>query len=138
MVLFYLYMTKIFTIFLVTIMIGKTFNIHFNDFIKISELVEHAEFHAKEYGDDFSDFLSKHYGDLKQKHQKQHEQEEHHHLPFDHHDCKTNTLASVYLIKKELLITSNKLYVNKVMNFSYNDLFSNFEKQEIFQPPQVA
>jgi hypothetical protein len=42
-------------------MIGKTFNIHFNDFIKINELVEHDEFNAKEYGDSFFQVLSKHF-----------------------------------------------------------------------------
>ena len=132
------FMTKIITIFLVTLMIGKTFNIHFNDFIKISELLEHAEFHAKEYGDDFFSFLSKHYGDLKQNHEKQHEQEEHHHLPFDHHDCSINSLSSVFVIKKELLMPNNLTSLNKIINVEYKDLYSTFEKSKIFQPPKLT
>ena len=131
-------MTKIFTIVLVTIMIGKTFNIHFNDFIKISELVEHAEFHAKEYVDNFFSFWSKHYVDLKENHKEQHEQEDHHHLPFDHHDCKINSVTAVYVVKKELLIPVDLIFLNKTINFSYEDLHSTFEKEKIFQPPQLS
>lgn len=132
------FMTKIFTILLVTIMIGKTFNIHFNDFIKINELVEHAEFHTKEYGDDFFSFISKHYGELKENHKEQHEQEDHHHLPFDHHDCNINSITAVYVVKKEPLIPVDLIFIQKTVNFSYEDLHSTFEKEEIFQPPRLT
>lgn len=132
------FMTKIFSILLVLVMLGKTFNIHFNDFIKINELIEHASFHAEQYGDDFFDFLSKHYGDLKQKHKKQHQEEEHHHLPFDHHDFNINTVVTACVLKKELLVPSNVIFTNKEIKFSYEDLHSTFEKEEIFQPPQIS
>lgn len=138
MVLFFELMVKIFSILLVLVMLGKTFNIHFNDFIKINELIEHASFHAEQYGDDFFEFLSKHYGDLKQQHKKQHQEEEHHHLPFDHHDCKINSTTLVYVVKKELLVPSIVIKHTKETSFLYKDPFSTFEKEEIFQPPKLV
>ncbi|MDX1783225.1 MAG: hypothetical protein R3361_03620, partial [Aequorivita vladivostokensis] len=60
-----------------------------NDILLLGRFVEHAEYHSENYGDDFFNFVEKHYGSLKMEHQKNHneEDEEHEELPFQHISC---------------------------------------------------
>ncbi len=55
--------------------------------MQLDELIEHAQFHKQEYGDTFFVFPSKHYGELKAEHSKNHqeEQKDHEQLPFQCH-----------------------------------------------------
>ena len=130
--------TKLFSIFISSFILVQSFNIHIGDVLKLNELVEHAEFHKNKYGDGFLIYISKHYGDLKQAHKKQHQEEEkkHSHTPINH-DCSSQLQVSFLLIKNSFTIEIPQL-VEKSTNFYYQDRFSAFEKQRIFQPPKHA
>ncbi len=127
---------KLFTIFISSFILVQSFNIHISDVLKLSELMEHADFHKDKYGDSILVFISKHYGDLKQAHKKQHQEEEkkHSHAPINH-DCSSQLQVSFILNKNSFIIEIPQL-MEKSTNFYYQDRFSAFEKQRIFQPPK--
>ena len=103
---------------------------------EINELAENYQLHQSEYGDNLSTFISKHFGDLKESHKEQHqeEQKQHNHPTQD----KIGGLSQIdYTFNQTYLILENPIKVNKSLtNYHYLDLFSTFEKQKIFQPPQ--
>ena len=117
----------------------QSLNIHIEDFFKLNELVEHAQLHKERYGDNFFTFLSKHYGSLKEAHEKQHQEEEkeHNHPPIDH-SCNSQVNLVFLLQTHSFSLEESSLNVKKVTNFYYQDKFSTFEKQQVFQPPQVS
>jgi len=129
---------KLFSIFISSLILVQSFNIHFGDVLKLTELMEYAELHKKKYGDGFVVFFSKHYGDLKQSHKKQHKEEEkdHSHPPINH-DCSSQLQAS-FVINIISFSLVNTQIVKTYTNFHYLDMFSAFEKQKIFQPPQIT
>ncbi len=129
--------TKLFSIVLASFILVQSFNIHLGDILKFDMLLDHAKMHKSKYGDNFFVFLSKHYGELKESHKKQHEEEEknHSHLPVNH-DCSSQIQSSFILNLVALNITILQAKESP-QNFYYQDKFSTFEKQKIFQPPQI-
>ncbi len=66
-------------------MLSQSFNIHLMDVLKLSNFIEHMEFHESVYGDDVFSFLSKHYGDQTEEHNGQRKRSrDHQKLPFNH------------------------------------------------------
>jgi len=128
--------TKLFSLLIASFILVQSFNIHIGDVLKLNDLIEHAEFHNSKYGDGFLVFISKHYGDLKQSHKKQHKEEEkkHSQTPINH-DCSSQLHISFLLNKNTFTIEIPQL-LEKSTNFYYQDKFSAFEKQKIFQPPK--
>ncbi len=132
-------MARIATILLSISILAQSFNLHIEDAIELSEIVEHAELHKSRYGDSFFVFLSKHYGDLKESHKKQHQEEEreHSHPPLQH-DCSFQMQTAFVLNAFAFSIEDAKGVMQTSTNFYYEDKFSTFEKQKIFQPPRLA
>jgi len=130
--------TKFFSIFISGLILFQSFNIHLGDLLRLEELIEHVEFHEDKYGDDLFVFLSKHYGDLKQSHKEQHKKEkkDHSHPPINH-DCSSQIQTS--FVVNSISFTMVRLQIIKTTTiFLYQDIFSTFEKQKIFQPPQFS
>ncbi len=126
-----------FNISLSFIILFQSMNIHFEDVLNVGEFFEHARLHQQKHGDSFLTFLSKHYGDLKEAHKKEHQEEEkNHHSPINH-NCATQ--LPVDLAFEVYKITIPKVFkeIENQPNYYYKDLFSTFEKQKIFQPPRV-
>ena len=133
------FVKTIFPILTSLLIVFQSFNIHFGDVLKFSEILEHADLHKEKYGDNFMVFISKHYGELKASHKKQHQEEErdHSHTPINH-DCSSQ-LQSVFVMNLiSLNIENSSKEIKITENFYYQDKFTSFEKQRIFQPPQVA
>jgi len=130
-------MSKISAILLSSLFLMQSFNLHVEDVYELTEVFEHAELHKQRYGDSFLVFLSKHYGNLKESHKQQHQEEEknHNHPPLQH-DCNSQAQAFV-LNSLSFSIENLKIVVETSTNFYYQDKFSAFEKQKIFQPPRV-
>ncbi len=130
--------TKLFSIFISSIILVQSFNIHIADVLKLDELMEHAKMHKNKYDDNFLVFLSKHYGDLKQSHKQQQQEEEkdHSHLPINH-ECSSHIQAS-FIIDIISFSIDIPCAAESSINYYYQDKFSSFEEQEIFQPPQLA
>ena len=103
---------------------------------EIMELAEDYQIHKTNYGDDFKTFLSKHFGELREKHQKQHQKE---HQQHNHHKADEVNVHFEYVCSFNFLeISDSIVIISKKNNFHYKNLFSTFEKQKIFQPPKVA
>ncbi|MCB0383730.1 MAG: hypothetical protein KDD05_10685, partial [Psychroserpens sp.] len=90
-------MSKMFAILLSCLILTQSLRLDYDDIIQMDDLIEHAQFHKAEYGDNFFVFISKHYGKLKDEHRKNHqdEEKEHEQLPFQCHDHMVSITAFV-------------------------------------------
>lgn len=131
-------MTKFFSIFISFLILFQGLNINLDEFTQIDELVEHAFYHAEEYGDDIFVFVSKHYGKLKEDHNRTNdeEQREHEQLPFNH-QCSPN-FATVFILEVVELPGVGIDPVGSKTKFYYQEKNSSFEKTNIFQPPKLS
>lgn len=104
---------------------------------EISELTEDYQLHQIKYGDDFTTFISKHFGDLKESHKEQHQKE---HKEHEHPVQNTGSSLQVDFTLLAFSFTDKSIieYDASASNFNYIDLHSTFEKQKVFQPPRIA
>ena len=120
-------------------MLFQSFNIGADDIMQLDELMEHAQFHQQEYGDNFFIFLSKHYGELKAEHSKKHqeEQKDHEELPFQ---CQGHMSSVVAFLPSILPFYSNAIEIidTTESNFHYFNLYSSLHEKELLQPPKQA
>lgn len=120
-------------------MLLQSFNIGADDIMQIDELIEHAQFHQQEHGDNFFVFISKHYGELKAEHSKQHqeEQKDHEELPFQ---CQGHVSSIVAFLPSILPLYPNDIEIidTTESNFHYFNLYSSLHEKELLQPPKQA
>ncbi|WP_419211460.1 hypothetical protein ACNR9Q_12000 [Maribacter sp. X9] len=132
-------MNKLFSILLSFVILLQSLGIHYDDLVQLDELIEHAQFHNEQYGDDVIVFLSKHYGELKADHQKQHqeEKEDHEKLPFNHHCHITSVTAFVpNTFNSELKQWEDLDYKTPI--FHYQAPSSSLHSEGILQPPRLS
>ena len=131
-------MTKLFSIFISFLILFQSININIDEFLHLDELVEHAFYHAEEYGDDIFLFVSKHYGELKDDHNKSNgdEHQDHEQLPFNH-QCAPNFI-SVFILNTAPVVAFRIDEINSKAIFLYQETNSFFEKSNVFQPPKVV
>jgi len=131
-------MAKFVSIFISLLILFQGMNINADEFTQIDELVEHVFYHAEEYGDDIFAFVSKHYGELKEDHNKKNDEErqDHEQLPFNN-QCSPNFI-SVFILDTVTLTVLRIDEINSKANFLYQESNSFFEKSNVFQPPQIA
>ena len=131
-------MTKFLSIFTSFLILFQGLNINLDEFTQLDELVEHAFYHAEKYGDDIFVFVSKHYGELKEDHNKTNDEEkrDHEQLPFNH-QCSPNYI-SVFILEGAHLPVLHIDEISSKTNFLYRETNSFFEKSNVFQPPKIA
>lgn len=131
--------TKIVSISLSIIILIQSFGIIITDIAQIDEFIEHAQFHSEQYADNIFVFISKHYGDLKVAHYKDHqeEKEDHEQLPFQQHLQLSSTTAFVITTYKEEIKTI-EFSEFKSHHFHYQELSSSIHLDNPFQPPRQA
>jgi hypothetical protein len=131
--------SKLFAISLSALLLIQSFNIGTDDIMQLDELIEHAQFHEQEYGDDFFVFISKHYGELKAEHSKNHqeEQNEHEQLPFQ---CQGHAATVIAFLSENQNSYSNDIEIldTTESNFHYLNLYSSLHDKELLQPPKQA
>lgn len=132
-------MHKLFAIIFSTLIFIQSTIINFDDVLQLDDFIEHYEFHAVAFGDNFFVYVSKHYGVLKEKHDtnERQEKEQHERLPFNHH-TSSNAFTDFVLNLHE---TNSLVLFSEIRNsniFYIQDIFSSYEKQKVFQPPQQA
>lgn len=119
-------------------MLSQSFNIHLMDVLKLSNLIEHMEFHESVYGDDIFSFLAKHYGDQTEEHKGQRkDSRDHQKLPFNHAvsiDAGQLFIFDASIMKLALSDTPDV----KLSIFCYYNFYSFLENTDIFQPPRIA
>ena len=130
-------MFKLFSISLSLIILIQSFGFCLDDIVQIDEFIEHAQYHSEQYGDNVFVFISKHYGELKADHEKEHqeEKEDHEKLPFQHQSHITLiAVVSLNSNKKELK-TPEFIKFNS-NNFHYQAPFSTLHIEGLLQPPK--
>lgn len=130
-------MSKLIAISLSFMILVQSAGIGMNDILQIDELIEHAQFHKQEHGDNFFVFLSKHYGELKAEHTKNHheEQQDHEQLPFQ---CQGHTLSIIACFDFEnYTINTIEITDSTESNFYYVSSFSTLHKKGLLQPPKL-
>lgn len=132
-------MLKIASIAISFLILFQGFNIHMNDIVELDELIEHAQFHSQEYGDNFFVFISKHYGELKAEHNQKHQEEkqEHEELPFQH-QCQNASLSAFVINDIPDYPIVNEMSLRGAANHRYRASNSLFEKEGPFQPPRQS
>ncbi len=132
-------MTKFFAISSALLILFQSFNLDINDVLEMDELVEHYQFHSREYGDTILVFLSKHYGELKTDHHQKHEEEQkdHEELPFQHQYSSPTTIV---FISNKIPGYDTRIQVleNNPGNFHYFDFYTSLLGDSPFQPPRLA
>ena len=110
-----------------------------SDIFMLTDLVEHAQFHSEEHGDNFFTFLDKHYGTLKAEHEKTSQEESHKHekLPFQHKNCQ-HLVTEVTVINNTFSFEKSETYYPIKHQFYYKNLYTFLERSSIFQPPKTA
>lgn len=132
-------MFRLISILLSFIILIQSVNFGLDDVLHIDELIEHASFHSEAHGDSFAVFLSKHYGELKAIHEKEHqeEKEEHEQLPFNHNNCSHVSSMMVLALnpfKEELKVHDFSEQIET--NFYYQEPTSSLHSLGFFQPPR--
>ena len=122
-----------------SVILLQSFGMHIDDLVQIDEFIEHAQFHSEQYGDNVLVFISKHYGELKAAHDKEHQEEkkEHDQLPFQHH---SHTISVMDFAINTTILEQNILdfLEHKRFNFHYQAPFSSLHSEGILQPPRLA
>ncbi len=119
----------------------QSLGISFNDIAQIDNFFEHVTIHNKKYGDSIIVFISKHYGELKADHQKEHqeEHEDHEHLPFSHSNCSHVSSIPAFVLttnKHELKIPEFSEF--RLHNFFYQEPSSSLHEEGLLQPPRLS
>lgn len=132
-------MKSLFAISFSLLIVFQSVGFGMQDIFLLERLVQHAEYHSENYGDDFFTFYEKHYGSLKTEHQKNHKEEdqEHQELPFQHTSCH-HVLNDVVFAPFEIPILKAEINTQRLHTFHYQNLYSSLEKVSIFQPPKFA
>ncbi|MGI9549767.1 MAG: hypothetical protein ACR2MT_01105 [Aurantibacter sp.] len=132
-------MIKLVSIATSLLILTQSFNIHFDDIVELDELIEHAQFHSQEYGDNFFVFISKHYGELKAEHDQKHqeEREDHDQLPFQH-QCQTASLSAFVLNNMPEYPAGPEIKVYKSANYFYQASYPSLAQEGLLQPPRAA
>jgi len=132
-------MKKVISILIAVLFLLQSSQICFEDFQRVDALLQDVSFHQTKYGDNFFVFLSKHYGELKESHKKQHQEEEqeHQHPPLSG-DCHTQGQPVVIWQVQIPFLPVIYHQIEVTQNFYYHDLHSTFEKPSVFQPPKAT
>ncbi|MDF4204269.1 hypothetical protein PXD56_14945 [Maribacter sp. SA7] len=133
-------MNKLFSILLSSLIMLQSFGVHYDDIVQLDELIEHAQFHNEQYGDNIIVFLSKHYGELKADHQRDHQEEkkDHEKLPFNHSGASHICIADVIFTRYKSELNEVEVLDYTDSNFYYQSPSSSLHVQGILQPPRFS
>ena len=131
-------MQKIVVTYLASLLLFQGVFLNTDILFEVDELLEDYQLHKVKYGDNLTTFISKHFGELKESHKNQH-QEEHQQHKHPTQDKIGNSNQVDFTVNHIRFLIKNIIEVNNLKsNFHYTDLFSSFEKQKIFQPPRFS
>lgn len=132
-------MVKLFSIFMSALILVQSVDITTSDIAQFDELMEHAAFHAEKYGDNLFVFISKHYGELKEAHNEDHQEErkDHEKLPFQNH-CNCTSITAIVSTPEFFDLGSVPLSESLSTDFYYHLPTSSLHKKGLFQPPRTT
>ena len=113
-------------------------NLHLSDMIEMQIFMKHLKEHQISYGDDLMTFFDKHYGELRDEHEREEHKgsDEHEKLPFKHKVCQVNsgTMINNHDSPERSMIPV-PILTNP--NFHYLNNYSFLNPSDIFQPPKL-
>lgn len=115
-------------------MLLQSFDVHASDVLSLGAVLEHAQFHEAEFGDDLFTFYQKHFGSSSEDHVAHQHQEKHEKLP--QHDNLCSSVAHVFIVNpsNNIAVEANNLNELK-LNFYYLEGISFTLAYDFFQPP---
>ena len=130
-------MRKTVSIFLSLVLLVQGLSLNAAELEKLDDLLAHAQFHKERYGDDFAEFIDKHYGNQKAEHNREHQEEErdHQNLPLNH----SNPLVLQPVFMPDPLMTDIRAALFPELekeHFFYGQFYTSLIVTEILQPPQ--
>ena len=133
-------MIRLTSILLSSLMLLQSFNFGVSDLIQLDDLLEHASYHQRQFGDSFLTFLSKHYGDQKEEHQQdqREEQPDHEQLPFQQIPQHISGHSQFYVPGRLLWVSLIENGESQSHNFYYLLGSPAVYTDGIFQPPRLA
>lgn len=131
------FVNKVFSIAISLLIVLQSMGVHYCDVVQLDKFLEHARFHSEQYGDNLLVFISKHYGDLKADHEKEHqeEKEEHEQLPFQHH-AHTTSVTAIAIFDTLASVDLPEFTVYTQTNFHYQEPHSSAHAKGLLQPPR--
>lgn len=132
-------MSKVISISISFLILLQSFGLHTDDIAQIDNFIEHAKFHSEQYGDNVLVFISKHYGELKAEHDREHqeEKEEHEQLPFQHH-CHLTSVVVYTPNSFNPELGSPLFSESNSSNFHYQAPSSSLHAMGLLQPPRQS
>ncbi|UWX56180.1 hypothetical protein NYZ99_07910 [Maribacter litopenaei] len=132
-------MSKLFSIVMSFVILLQSIGLHSDDLVQIDEFIEHAKFHSEQYGDNVLVFISKHYGELKAAHEKEHqeEKEDHEQLPFQHH-CHLSSIVAYTTDPLDSELETQMIMEYNAANFYYQPPSSSSHTKGLLQPPRYS
>ncbi|MGM0933922.1 MAG: hypothetical protein ACQEWD_10795 [Bacteroidota bacterium] len=129
-------MKRFTVIYLSLTLLLQGFNPGLKDLVRVGDMLEHLEYHSKNYGDGFTEFFSKHYGNAKEAHQDNNDDHpEHDNLPFNQQNSIQTALVFFIPQHKLSLVKLSPVQENS-LNYMYKEGHSTLRIHEIFQPPR--
>lgn len=132
-------MTRAVSIAVSCLILLQGLNIHVTDVLEIKALFEHLELHQSSYGDDFSSFLAKHYGEKRSEHDNQNKKErkDHEKLPFKHKVCLDGQLVFLFNNVQYSRSLQTPTCCSVVESSFFQNNYSFLNQDDIFQPPRL-
>lgn len=131
-------MRTIFTVILSSIILFKSVGFTVGDIFQLDDFIEHAQYHNTQYGDTFFEFVSKHYGELKSTHEKEHqeEREDHEKLPCQQ---TVQVASTIFFIQSSEIKLNTIEYIElRDVQFHYTSSTSSLHSQKFLQPPRLS
>jgi len=129
---------KLSALILSTVILLQSITFSTSAIVEIANFVEHYNLHKQTQHDSFVEFISKHYGDMKNQHNKDQSSKHHNHqrLPFNNSNA-THLFVGVIDINfdYELVVDRSLDYLT---NFRYTDGVSTYNPLDLIQPPRIA
>ncbi len=127
-------MKKMISILLTQLILIQSFQIGFEDFAKLENLLEHAQYHQEQYGDNFFEFLIEHYAD---EDDIIVDHEEHKDLPFKNDTNHLNQAPTLIAFQSEVYELEKDFYQIKTGSFFYKEPVTEPSFSIILQPPKA-
>ena len=131
-------MKKVFTVFLSGLIALQSLNFSIVDVLSLDELFAHAKLHKQEFGDDFFQFLVKHYGSERLEHQSHTSHKNNHDsLPFQNN---LHIAITLMIVPQNDFSFQSKGFLAKKSeaNFFYVAPRGNLFVSGVFQPPRTV
>ncbi len=132
-------MQQIVSILLSVVLLAQGISFNSGELEKMDTLLEHAKFHKEKYGDNFAVFIDKHYGNQKDKHLSEHQEErqEHQDLPFQQ---SVPLMIQTAILSDASIsgLASAVVATLQTKKYFYEQLHASLLVEEILQPPRFC